>query len=474
MKKQIDNPKVFISYAWSSKDYQNRVLAFANSLMSDGIDVILDKWSLQEGNNTFAFMEKSVTDDSVTNVLILLDPVYEQKANNHEGGVGTETQIISPEIYTKTDQTKFLPIVFEKHPDGKIPKPAFLSGTYHFDLSDEDTFDEEYMRLIRSLYGVETYRKPELGVKPKWVDLSENSIEYKQLSRYQYIKKASNQNDREIYFKTAIKELIQRLVAFDFKQNESLKMYEEISPLRADLLSLLKLIPYVQNCVETVSDAFEEGHMHLSPDNSLASITKKTLIHELFIYLVIICYKGDLFAELGQLLNRSYYTGTYGHEMTTFCLFYCNNQMLDQSVNKRDGKHYLSGTANYWMETIDIDICSKYEFVFADLICYNASIFLHNNYSDWYWFPITYVYMTNEYESLIKKFAMQLQSKAKATKAALIFGFDDCESFKRGIAAIEKGEKEQHGLEGVRYMNSFESPHMLFQFIEADAIASQR
>lgn len=474
MKNPISNPKVFISYAWSSRDYQNRVLTFASSLIKDGIDVLLDKWSLQEGNNTFAFMEKSVTDDSVTNVLILLDPVYEQKANNHEGGVGTESQIISPEIYTKTNQTKFLPVVFEKYPDGSIPKPAFLSGTYHFDLSDEDTYDEEYMRLVRSLYGVETYKKPELGVKPKWVDLSANSIEYKQVSQYQYIKKASNQNDREIHFKTAIKELMQRLVVFEFKQNESLKMYDELASLRADLLSLLKLMPYVPNCVETVADVFEDGHMNLSTDNSLVSLTKKTLLHELFIYLVIICYKGDLFAELGQLLNRSYYSGAYGNEMTTLRMFYCSNQMLDQAVSERDGKHYLSGTANYWMETIDIDICSKNEFVFADLICFNASIFLHNDYRDWYWFPITYVYMTNEYESLIKKFAMQLKSKTKAAKAALIFGFDDCESFKREFAAIQKGEKEQHGLEGVRYMNSFESPHTIFHFLDASEIAGQR
>lgn len=44
-KKRIDNPKVFISYAWGSDDYQNKVLAFASQLMSDGVDVVLDKWS---------------------------------------------------------------------------------------------------------------------------------------------------------------------------------------------------------------------------------------------------------------------------------------------------------------------------------------------------------------------------------------------------------------------------------------------
>ncbi|MPN13879.1 hypothetical protein SDC9_161205 [bioreactor metagenome] len=46
-------------------------------------------------------MEQSVTDPSITNVLILLDEQYENKANSRTGGVGTETQIIFPKSTTK-------------------------------------------------------------------------------------------------------------------------------------------------------------------------------------------------------------------------------------------------------------------------------------------------------------------------------------------------------------------------------------
>ena len=140
MKPSIENPKVFISYAWSNEEYQNKVLSFATALMNDGVDVLFDKWSLKEGNDTYAFMEKSVVDEKVTNVLILLDPVYEEKANNRQGGVGTETQIISNEVYNKTDQTKFLPIVFERKENGDIPKPVYLKQTLHFDLTNDDTY----------------------------------------------------------------------------------------------------------------------------------------------------------------------------------------------------------------------------------------------------------------------------------------------------------------------------------------------
>ena len=83
---KIENPKVFISYAWSSKEYENKVLSFATELVSNGVDVILDKWDLSEGNDTYAFMEKCATDTSITNVLMLLDPVYAQKAGETAGG----------------------------------------------------------------------------------------------------------------------------------------------------------------------------------------------------------------------------------------------------------------------------------------------------------------------------------------------------------------------------------------------------
>ena len=79
-KAKIKHPKVFISYAWSSDDYKQKVIAFATRLRSHKVDVILDEWDLKEGNDTYSFMEQSVTDPSVTNVLILLNPTYEKKS----------------------------------------------------------------------------------------------------------------------------------------------------------------------------------------------------------------------------------------------------------------------------------------------------------------------------------------------------------------------------------------------------------
>ena len=79
--------------------------------MKDGVEVILDVWDLEEGNDTHAFMEQCINEPTITNVLILLDPIYAKKANAHIGGVGTETQIISAKVYREVEQDKFIPII---------------------------------------------------------------------------------------------------------------------------------------------------------------------------------------------------------------------------------------------------------------------------------------------------------------------------------------------------------------------------
>ena len=55
MKPKIEHPHVFISYAWGDQENQQKVLEFAKSLMDCGINVELDKWSLKEGNDTYAY-----------------------------------------------------------------------------------------------------------------------------------------------------------------------------------------------------------------------------------------------------------------------------------------------------------------------------------------------------------------------------------------------------------------------------------
>src|SRR5262245_28656183 len=98
-------PKAFISYSWSSQAHQKWVLDLATQLRENGVDVTIDKWDLKEGHDAIKFMEQMVTDPEIKKVIIVLDRTYAEKADGRKGGVGTETQIISPEIYAKAVRT---------------------------------------------------------------------------------------------------------------------------------------------------------------------------------------------------------------------------------------------------------------------------------------------------------------------------------------------------------------------------------
>src|SRR5438046_1159567 len=106
----VKNPRVFISYSWPSPEHEQWVIELAERLVNDGVDIILDKWMLREGQDKYSFMEKMVTDDMVIKVLVLSDKRYSERADSRKGGVGTESQIISKEIYERVDQQKFIPI----------------------------------------------------------------------------------------------------------------------------------------------------------------------------------------------------------------------------------------------------------------------------------------------------------------------------------------------------------------------------
>ena len=60
-----EHPKLFISYSWTSPEHEEWVLTLAEELVEAGVDVILDKWDLKEGNDAYAFMEKMVVDPNI-------------------------------------------------------------------------------------------------------------------------------------------------------------------------------------------------------------------------------------------------------------------------------------------------------------------------------------------------------------------------------------------------------------------------
>ena len=479
-KAKIENPKVFISYAWGTREYQQKVLAFATELVNDSVDVILDKWSLNEGNDTYVFMEKCVNDETVTNVLLLLDPKYEEKANERSGGVGTETQIISAEIYNNVTQDKFLPVVFERHTDGRIPKPTYLKSILHFDLTNEETYDEEYQRLVKKLYGIEIYKKPALGKKPEWLE-SEVSVSVKKRMTYDVLKKDMSEQKIKVNFEAFLTEIKNRIINYNIgeqvdmnKAEDYIEEYSKVQSIRNDFLCLMQHVSYVENSEHLVMSLFEEVRNELEFQNGWASEICKTLVHEMFIYVVATYYKNENYAALAYIFNKTYFVGRYvENSIQSFRVFYYYNENLSKAVCEKDKERYYSGTANYWVKSIYTEAYSKNEFVFADVLCYNASV-----YSESYlgkqrkWFPLTYVYgdFENRY---FYNFAKKLYSTEHYQVTAQLFGYTDEKGLKEKMSEVEKQFIE--GLiDNYRYNGAFESAPLISHCIKAEDVQKYR
>jgi len=480
---RIEHPKVFISYAWGSQDYQSKVLAFATALQRDGIEVLLDKWEISAGNDMNDFMEKSVNDNSVTNVIILIDNNYSKKANSRTGGVGTETQIISPEVYSSVEQTKFIPVILERGADGEICKPTYLSSRYHFDLSREETYNDEYQSLVKSLYGVERYKKPELGKRPSWVD-EQISVSPKTLVAYDSLKNNLSDLIKDELLNSYLNEVREQIkeyasIQYDSKiTNEAyLEAYNSNREIRKNFLLLLARSVYCASRAELLGDFFESCHNELERNFSIGSELSKVFLHEIFIYTIGFLLKQKNYKEIGYLLGRTYFAlKNYLNQNTgsSFSLFYSESYhvRLDNAVKERDGKNYYSGTSEYWLSSIDINCCSKEDFISADILCYNYSVYGNGYLDDWKWFPITYVY-ANEDNNYITKLGRQLLSREKLDKILQIFNYDHAQSFIDKCIEIEKSI--QNGFyRDYRYSSAFESAPLISFSIKASQIGTVR
>lgn len=157
-----NSPKVFISYSWTSEDYKATVLQLAEALVDKSVDVVLDRWDLLPGHDRFAFMEQSI--EKADKVLVLCDKKYSEKANAREGGVGTETAIITPDVYGQSNQEKFIPVIME---DFKF-MPSYLKSRLGIDFRDGHR-DHGFEEILRAVYNKPANVKPSLGKPPAWL-----------------------------------------------------------------------------------------------------------------------------------------------------------------------------------------------------------------------------------------------------------------------------------------------------------------
>ena len=93
---EIKIPRVIISYSWTTLDHEQWVQDFATELVEvHRIDVELDKWSTQEGDDLNVFMESMVTDPNKEDLIPIFQGFKDNKLRSPEWGMYK----INPDYY---------------------------------------------------------------------------------------------------------------------------------------------------------------------------------------------------------------------------------------------------------------------------------------------------------------------------------------------------------------------------------------
>ncbi len=193
MSVQFAAPKVFISYAWESRDHKQWVKELAVRLRVDGVELILDQFELWPGDQLPEFMEKSVrTSDAV---LIVCTPSFKEKSDKRAGGVGYEGSVITAEVLSGAPRRKFIPLL--RRGEWKNSAPSWLLGTVYLDFRrDADQLEEAYSELLATLHG-RREAPPPIGSPPFPKEHRQESISNKprspgpaELASYPFVVKA--------------------------------------------------------------------------------------------------------------------------------------------------------------------------------------------------------------------------------------------------------------------------------------------
>jgi len=421
-------PKLFVSYSWSEPTHEQWVLELAIQLRESGVDVILDKWDLREGHDAVVFMEKMVNDPEIKKVVIVADSVYAAKANDRSGGVGTETQIISKEVYEKQEQDKFVAIVTQKDADGKPYLPTYYKSRIYIDLSEPDTYGENFDRLIRWIFDKPLYVKPDLGKKPSFLN-EEGSISLGTTANFR--RAIDGIRNNKVYASGALDEYLntftENLERFRIENNEDefddavIKSIESFIPYRNEAIQLFVTICQYGTTDENTQRLhrffesllrymYRPEHINQWREGDFDNF--RFIIHELFLYAMAVLIKYGHFEQANLLLEQGYYmpgNSEYGRDaMVDFTIFHEDIRSL-RDRNSRLELRRLSLRADLLNQRCTGTGVEFRHLMQADFVLYiRAAIEKADDYSRWW--PETLLYVGRS-QSPFEIFARAISKK---------------------------------------------------------------
>lgn len=448
--------RTFISYSWSSPTHESWVLNLASRLREDGVDVVLDKWDLKPGHDAYAFMESMVSDPDVKKVVMVCDRAYVEKSDKRSGGVGTESQIISPEIYRDTSQDKFAAIMTETDTEGNAYTPVFYKGRIYFDFISADSFEDSYEQLLRWIIDRPRYVKPKLGNVPESI-LNTRPTATATQSRARRAEEAIRQNSASApgYIREYSDSFIGEIKTLGPQEDKDQPFDEAV------LSSVNAIRPYIRQLIEIVvtSARFSTDariwdqvlaiHENLgrlmfrSPDitrwNTQQFDPYRILAHEAFVSMIGITLDEERFDLTEAALGRPYLVqdneGLSRVSTSNFTVFYQYAESLEHR-NQRLKLNRISLQADVLKEAHPRGNTPEFESLMqADLFLYLRS-WNSDHYRNWYPLSLVYAERFNPFPVFARS-----ESKAYFDRIKNALKVDSVERLKAIISEINNSSR---------------------------------
>ncbi len=421
------------------------------------MDVILDKWDLKEGHDAIVFMEKMVSDPAVGKVVMVCDETYARKSDGRSGGVGTESQIISKEVYDNTSQDKFVAVVTQKDDSGKPFVPTYYKSRIHIDLSEPDSYTQNFEQLLRWIFDKPLYLKPEIGKPPSFLA---NGPQISLGTTSQFKRTLDAVKNQRPFALGAIDEyfavftenlerfritrgdqefddvLVTNIDQFISYRNEAIQIFTAIAQYTTDPDYLGRIHRFFENLIPYMS---RPEAVSQSSDRDYDNF--KFIAHELFLYALAVFVRHERFDAARALLEQQYYVpgnSDYGrNELVSFTVFRQYLQSLEDR-NRRLEARRLSIRADLLKERTSGSGVEFRHLMQADFIAYLRAELHSTGYYD-NWWPETLLYL-GRFHGAFEVFARSV-SLSYFGRVKRMLGIEKPEDLEALVASYKDGSR---------------------------------
>ncbi len=407
-------PKLFISYSWTSPQHKQWVLDLAKELRKFGVDAILDTWDIKEGQDVIKFMEGMVTDSTINKVMMVVDKSYADKADEREGGVGVEAQIISKKIFDNHDQEKFVAIALEKDTEGKLILPVYCQSRMCIDFSEhnnKENYDKSVKDLLRWIFSTPEHEKPPIGTRPNFL-VNKTSDSIPAITPYLRVLEAIKEGKKNTlgYIEDYLETFSVEMGGFRIKHHGEyfgdtvVESIENFIPYRAEFIEFLLAITKYgdDDYAEALHKFFEDLIPYLHCPQNIGSWRDtdfdnfKFIIHELFLYTIAILLNSGKFEVVNNLISNNYYSEPnvrYGRDAMVSYREFCNDVPSISAMRKEKVKlHRIPHRASFLKERTQNSGISFQDLMQADFVLFIRKELSPHDSGEIWWYPVTLLY----------------------------------------------------------------------------------